>query len=33
MSDYHITVCPIPQVGYCIAERCNFWDEDQEECC
>ncbi len=32
MSDYHITVCPIPQVGYCIAERCNFWDEEKQEC-
>ncbi len=24
--------CPIPGMGYSIRERCNYWDEDQEEC-
>jgi hypothetical protein len=26
------TVCPIPHVGYCVYERCNFWDEAAQEC-
>jgi hypothetical protein len=26
------TMCPIPHVGYCIYERCNFWDEAVQEC-
>jgi hypothetical protein len=26
------TVCPIPHLGYCVRERCNFWDEEQEKC-
>jgi len=31
-DSYTITVCPIPHLGYCIYERCNFWDEDRQEC-
>lgn len=26
------TVCPIPYLGFCIYERCNFWDEEAQEC-
>jgi hypothetical protein len=25
-------LCPIPHLGYCVQERCNFWDEAQEQC-
>jgi hypothetical protein len=25
-------ICPLPGLGYCVRERCNFWDEDQEVC-
>lgn len=25
-------VCPIPHLGFCIYERCNFWDEAKQEC-
>ncbi len=25
-------VCPIPHLGYCVYERCNFWDEAAQEC-
>jgi hypothetical protein len=32
MLDDDSPFCPIPHVGYCVRERCNFWDEDQEEC-
>jgi len=32
MRDHTTPICPIPGLGYCIRERCNFWDEDQEEC-
>lgn len=31
-NENHHTVCPIPHVGYCVYERCNFWDEEKEEC-
>jgi hypothetical protein len=24
--------CPIPGMGYCIRERCNYWHEAKEEC-
>jgi hypothetical protein len=27
-----ITICPIPGLGHCVRERCNFWDEDNEAC-
>jgi hypothetical protein len=32
MTDEERTVCPIPYLGYCIYERCNFWDEERQEC-
>ena len=32
MENQHRPVCPIPQLGYCIYERCNFWDEERQEC-
>ncbi|MFZ5449052.1 MAG: hypothetical protein ACOZFS_10505 [Thermodesulfobacteriota bacterium] len=25
-------MCPIPGLGHCVRERCNFWDEEKEEC-
>jgi hypothetical protein len=25
-------ICPRPGQGPCIRERCNFWDEDHQEC-
>lgn len=32
MDDTEKIFCPIPHLGYCIYERCNFWDEKQGEC-
>jgi hypothetical protein len=32
MTGYEKPICPIPGLGYCVRERCNFWDEDKEEC-
>ena len=32
MKPYEMTVCPIPHLGTCVGERCNFWDEDRQEC-
>jgi len=32
MTEDHRTVCPIPHLGYCVYERCNFWDEEKQEC-
>jgi hypothetical protein len=32
MRDYTSPICPIPGLGYCVRERCNFWDEEKEEC-
>lgn len=32
MRDCTTPICPLPGLGYCVRERCNFWDEDQEEC-
>ncbi len=32
MEPYEKIVCPIPHLGYCIYERCNFWDEERQEC-
>jgi hypothetical protein len=29
MTDELITLCPIPGLGHCVGERCNFWDPDQ----
>ncbi len=32
MNDSGSIICPIPHLGYCIYERCNFWDEARQEC-
>jgi len=32
IRDHTTPICPIPGLGYCVRERCNFWDEDREEC-
>jgi hypothetical protein len=32
MTDQTHPVCPIPYLGRCIFERCNFWDEERQEC-
>jgi len=29
MPEEHKTRSPIPGLGHCVAERCNFWDPDQ----
>ena len=26
------TLCPIPDMGFCLYERCPFWDHDRQEC-
>jgi len=26
------SICPIPYQGYCVYQRCNFWDEERQEC-
>jgi hypothetical protein len=32
MKPHEMIICPIPHLGYCIYERCNFWDEERQEC-
>jgi hypothetical protein len=32
IHDLTTPICPLPGLGYCVRERCNFWDEDKEEC-
>jgi hypothetical protein len=32
MPDYTTPICPLPGLGHCVREHCNFWDEDQQEC-
>jgi hypothetical protein len=32
MRDETTPICPLPGLGYCVRERCNFWDEDHQEC-
>ena len=32
MIDHTTLICPLPGMGFCVRERCNFWDEDQDEC-
>ncbi|MBM4301198.1 MAG: hypothetical protein FJ121_06670 [Deltaproteobacteria bacterium] len=32
MRDHTTPICPIPGLDHCVRERCNFWDEDNEEC-
>ncbi len=26
------TLCPIPDMGYCIYDRCPYWDAARQEC-
>jgi hypothetical protein len=30
--DHATPICPLPGLGHCVRERCNFWDEEKEEC-
>jgi hypothetical protein len=32
MCDHTTPICPLPGLGQCVRERCNFWDEEKEEC-
>jgi hypothetical protein len=32
MRDVTTPICPLPGLGHCVRERCNFWDLDREEC-
>jgi hypothetical protein len=32
MTEDHRPFCPIPHLGCCIYDRCNFWDEEKQEC-
>lgn len=32
MNDGHQTLCPIPDIGFCLYERCPFWDAARQEC-
>jgi len=32
MNETDSPFCPIPDLGYCIRERCTFWDEERQEC-
>jgi len=32
LRDHTTPICPLPGLGHCVRERCNFWDEDKEEC-
>jgi hypothetical protein len=32
MNESGSPFCPIPDMGYCIRERCPFWDEERQEC-
>ena len=32
MRDHNIPICPIPGLGHCVRERCNFWNEQTQEC-
>jgi hypothetical protein len=32
MPDHTIPICPLPGLGPCVRERCNFWDEESQEC-
>ncbi len=26
------TICPIPGLGYCLYERCQYWDAARQQC-
>ena len=32
MGSPTIPICPLPGLGHCVRERCNYWDDGQEEC-
>jgi len=32
MNSPHQTLCPIPDMGYCIYEKCPYWDAARQEC-
>jgi hypothetical protein len=32
LIDYTTIICPLPGLGHCVRGRCNFWDENNEEC-
>jgi hypothetical protein len=32
LIDHTTIICPLPGLGHCVRERCNFWDEDHEAC-
>jgi hypothetical protein len=32
IRDYTTIICPLPGMGHCVRERCNFWDGDREAC-
>lgn len=29
MPDQTLSLCPIPGLGHCVGERCNYWDPEQ----
>ena len=32
LRDHTTIICPLPGLGHCVRERCNFWVEDQDAC-
>ncbi|MBM4296033.1 MAG: hypothetical protein FJ126_14185 [Deltaproteobacteria bacterium] len=32
MDNTNQTLCPIPDMGYCLYERCPYWDQERQEC-
>lgn len=32
MRENDSPICPIPGLGFCVRERCNFWDLEKEQC-
>jgi len=32
IPDHASPICPLPGLGHCVRERCNFWDEVAQEC-
>jgi hypothetical protein len=28
LRDYTSPICPLPNIGPCVGERCNFWDPE-----
>jgi len=29
MKTDDIPICPLPNIGHCVGERCNYWDPDE----